>query len=528
MSESMYYLQGAGAASAAAPSESTDLREYFNILRRYWRGIVAGMLLGIAIASLWAIFQTKVFGGNSSAVVVASSPGNPNLSMMADTLAKSKAGSYASLGNAKPVLEATEKHLGRSLASIKGTVLVTNPMNTAEIEITTRANSRQAAQDLAGAARQAVFDKFAELEQGNATSSSAGQDSGLQVQMIALADPEAAASPIFPNMRLVLPVGAILGLLLGFAYALMRHRLDRKVRSVEMVEAAIGVPVVGTIPQDDRLMDGRAIVEVAETNARSKSRESMAFSEAIRELRTNLRWIDVDNPPRTIVITSSVPGEGKSSISGNLAMAMAAAGNDVVIVDADLRRPVQAKLFGMVGNVGVTDVLAGEVSLEDALQGISATPRLRVLTSGQIPPNPSELLASHQMEELINKLAENATVIIDAPPLLPVTDASGLARIADGALLVALAGRTQIDEMSKAAANLRRVSARVHGVILNAVPTSGAAASHYGYYGHYYYYGSNDAPEAEKSGHRGEARRARGDSSRRRRSARSADPKIDA
>jgi capsular exopolysaccharide synthesis family protein len=207
------------------------------------------------------------------------------------------------------------------------------------------------------------------------------------------------------------------------------------------------------------------------------------MGEALRELRTNLSFLDVDQPPRIIVVTSSVPGEGKSTVTANLAVTLAAAGENIVVVDGDLRRPTLVDVFGLVPGVGVTDVLAGTADLGDVLQPWSALPNLSVLGSGRIPPNPSELLGSQAMKKMLSTLAQNATVLIDAPPLLPVTDAAVLSRVADGAIVVIQAGKTTQEQLDQSLGNLEKVRGRVLGTVLNYVPTRGADA--YSYYGTY-------------------------------------------
>jgi capsular exopolysaccharide synthesis family protein len=196
-----------------------------------------------------------------------------------------------------------------------------------------------------------------------------------------------------------------------------------------------------------------------------------------------MKFLDVDNPPRVIVVTSSVTSEGKSTIVGNLALTMAAAGDPVVVVDGDLRRPRIAAIFNLVPGVGVTNVLSGQAKLTEVLQDWGKLENLSVLGSGPTPPNPSELLGSEAMKQMLKTLSAQATVLIDAPPLLAVTDAAVLSQLADGVIVVARAGSTTRDELAQALGNLRRVNASIVGTIVNCVPTRGVDA--YPYYGEY-------------------------------------------
>lgn len=248
-------------------------------------------------------------------------------------------------------------------------------------------------------------------------------------------------------------------------------QVDRRIRSVESLEI-LGLSVIGTIPEDKRLLGHRAVVESGAID--HGDRAAHAFSEALRELRTNLNYIDVDNPPRIIVMTSSVPREGKSSVTANLAVTIASTGRNVVLVDADLRRPVQTKLFDLVEGAGLTDVLSHNADLEDVLQPYGPVPNLQILGSGRIPPNPSELLGSNAMKLLLRELSKDAVVLVDAPPLLPVTDAAVLSTAADGILVAVRAGNTMSDEVGKALQSLRNVDANILGAILHQLPTRGS------------------------------------------------------
>ena len=165
--------------------------------------------------------------------------------------------------------------------------------------------------------------------------------------------------------------------------------------------------------------------------------------------------MDVDHPPKTIVVTSPLPGDGKSTVACNLALTLAAAGTTVVLVDGDLRRSMVAKTMGLPGGAGLSDVLAGRAALAEVLQRTPKSNNLLVLAAGSVPPNPSEVLGSERMHTLIADLAKHATVIIDAPPLLPVTDGAVLTHQADGALVVVTLRKTTFDLLDKALDTLR-------------------------------------------------------------------------
>ncbi len=422
-----------------------------------------------------------------------------NALLAADELSKSKATVYQNMAKSRPVAQAVINELGLSLApdELMQTVEVEAPLDTSELHITASAGDPAEAQNVANAWVTALANQVERMETAGT------EDVPAAVRLESLAQAVLPTTPVSPNVKLTLAIGAVLGLMLGLAYALIRNHLDRRVRSADVIEKQFGVPVIGTIPLDKRMQDHRQVVETGAIDNNS-DRTAHAMSEALRELRTNLSFVDVDNPPKIIAVTSSVPGEGKSTVTANLAVTIAAAGKRVVVVDGDLRRPVVTSMFGLVPGAGVTDVLSGQAELEDVLQVWGHVPNLAVLGAGRVPPNPSELLGSKAMADMLQQLAAHATVLIDAPPLLPVTDAAILSRIADGAMVVINAGKTSLDEIGKAFGNLAKVDAHIFGAILNRVPTQGADAAQYGYYGQYY---QQDEVEPIQKGRRKQPRR---------------------
>jgi capsular exopolysaccharide synthesis family protein len=286
---------------------------------------------------------------------------------------------------------------------------------------------------------------------------------------------------VLTRTNLNLALGFLLGLLLGIAYALVRHQFDRRLRSSEEVEKKFGVPVIGLVPQSNHMRqeDGKALT-LAVTSSRASGGAGIA--EAFRKLRTNLAFMDVDNPPRIIVVTSPKQSDGKSTIAANLAAAIAIGGQPVTLIDGDLRRPTVADSLAIVDGAGLTDILVGRVKPEEVIQNHPDVPGLRVLASGAIPPNPSELLGSQAMRHLMTELSMDAIVIIDAPPLLPVTDAAVLTRSADGAIIVINHGGTLDTELQVSLNHITTVHGRTLGIVFNRM-RRGAAG---GYYGDYY------------------------------------------
>lgn len=458
-----------------------DLRHYVRVVLNYWRGILGILLICVLLSFVWTLTQPRIYAASSSGLVIASDSENVGSALAGDSLAKSKAVGYKSIAGTRTVADKVIKDLKLDETSddLLSRIEVSVPTNTAEIRITASSQGAVESRDLADAWVVALAEQVKELEE-----EAIGGGGKPAIKLQPLGQAVLPSSPVSPNTKLILALGGVIGLALGLGYAMVRNHLDRRIRSAEALEA-LGVSVVGTIPEDKRLVGKRAVVESGAID--HGDRAAHAFSESLRELRTNLNYIDVDNPPRIIVVTSSVPGEGKSSVTANLAVTIASTGRNVVLVDADLRRPVQAELFDLIGGAGLTDVLSHSADLEDVLQPFGPVPNLQVLGSGRIPPNPSELLGSRAMKSLLKELSNDAVVLVDAPPLLPVTDAAVMSTSADGILVVVRAGSTTTEEAGKALQNLHKVGANVLGAILNQVPTKGSGAAQYGYYGKYYY-----------------------------------------
>jgi tyrosine-protein kinase Etk/Wzc len=323
------------------------------------------------------------------------------------------------------------------------------------------------------------------------------------------------AEPIKPRELLNLLLGLAAGGLLGVGIAFTREYLDDTVHTREDVQLATGVPVLGTIPRIRESANGKrgSPVPVVAGGEGGLAERLVAgrdprnpVSEAYRSLRTNLTFSNPDDPPRTLVFTSPLPQDGKSTSAANLSITLAQQGTKTILIDADLRRGVLHTVFGTEREPGLTDVLTGKCALEDAVQEVDlgASGSLWFLPSGPYPPNPAEMLGSQRMRELLEELDRTFEItVLDSAPLTVVTDAAVLGTTADGVVLVARANQTEKGSLSYAKEQLAAVRAPVLGAVLNDVDFRRDARYYsgygkYGYYYHYYYADNEKRREREE------------------------------
>jgi len=319
-------------------------------------------------------------------------------------------------------------------------------------------------------------------------------------------------SPVSPNITANALGGTVAGFFLGLALAFLLTRLDRRLKSVEEVEA-MGLTILGILPKitegeesNPAYARGNGKRRRRAPNKQSQTRDTWvhthpmsAAAECCRTIRTNLTFMSADDPIRALVVASASPREGKTTVTTNIAISLAQSGKRVLIVDTDLRRPRIHRAFGISGARGLTSVLVGEEKLEDVTTPTDV-PNLDVLPCGPIPPNPSEMFHSGRFLELVDEaLSMYDRVIFDSPPLGAVTDAAVLAPQLDAVLLVVKAHTTTRDALRSALRQLRDVSANIVGGVLNDVDPKRKGYASGGYYHYYrregYYYSSDDDDE---------------------------------
>jgi capsular exopolysaccharide synthesis family protein len=284
--------------------------------------------------------------------------------------------------------------------------------------------------------------------------------------------------PVSPNVKMNVALAAAVGFALALGAALLLEYIDDTVKLQEDLSATLGITALGTIER----MQGRDYKGKLITSHSPYS----PVSEAYRLVRTNLQFMAVDKPAKTILVSSASPGEGKSITAANLGVTMAQSGLNTLIVDADLRRPMTHKIFQVPNPTGLTDLLRSPtLEVGDYLRS-TGVENLRIITSGPLPPNSAELLGSQRMAELIQHVEEIADVVIfDSPPVLAVTDAIILSQRVNGVVLVVEVGRTRRDVVRQAVSQLKQVGANMLGCVLNR-----ASARSSGYYYAYYTRGS--------------------------------------
>ena len=302
--------------------------------------------------------------------------------------------------------------------------------------------------------------------------------------------------PIKPKKKLTLALALVIGIGLGFSGVIVLEFFDTTIKAEDDIRDFTGLPVIGSIPLIKKVSkkgirkkdEALSITERLITKARPRS----TVAESFRTIRTALEFSRKDKKNKSIVITSSIPWEGKSTISANLAITSAKIGIKTVLFDGDLRKPVISKIFGIQDyTFGLTEVLRNNSTLEESIKPTDVE-NLFILPAGPMVPNPAELLTTESIQKVVNFLEKHFDcVIIDSPPLLPVSDAVLLGSVADGILITVRAAYTKRDALQKSIAKLSTIDEKILGTVINAIPigAGGYYSHYYHYYGYYGYYG---------------------------------------
>lgn len=445
-----------------------DLRDYMRVVRRNWILITAMALSGLLLGGIATAMMKPTYTAETQLFVSISSSGSVQELQQGNTFSQARVQSYVKTVQSPAVLQPAIDSLGLSTSPQELAKKVTSAtdLDTVLINITVRDESPVQAAATAQAVATSLISTVERLERPKS-----GGNSPVSLSVITPA--VVPPAPSSPNTRVNLIAALLAGLALGVAVAILRSTMDSRIVGEDDVRRAIDAPVLGGIPFDQ---------EASKNPLLSYESKHSHRAEAFRQLRTNLQFANISGKADSVLVTSSLPGEGKSTTATNLAISMAQAGLAVCLIDADLRRPMVSEYLGLDGTVGLTTALVGSMSIEELLQPWGED-NLFVLTSGQIPPNPSELLGSERMRQLISHLEGTFdAVVIDAPPLLPVTDAAVLSQSVGGVLVVVGIRKLKQQDLEKSYKALELVSAKILGAVLNLLPTKGPDAYSYGYY----------------------------------------------
>jgi receptor protein-tyrosine kinase len=356
-----------------------SLRDFLKLLRGRWY-VIALATLACAIAAIAiTLATTPLYQASTTLFVSTTTSKSVSEQYQGNRLSQDRVLSYVELIKGETLAQRTidKLNLDMSAKELRSRVRATAKADTVLINVSVTDPSPVRARDIANAISDEFADMVKELE-------TPGPGEKPDARVVVQQRASIPMSPIVPQKAQNLAVGVFLGLALGIGIAVLRDLLDNTVKDRETVEAITGVGLAGAIPIDkDRRVRPAIVFE----------QENSAIAEAFRKLRTNLQFLAVDNPPRVMVILSSAPSEGKSTTAINIALALAEAGNNVVLVDGDMRRPSMDKYLGVIGSIGFSTVLGGGASLAEVLQA-TKFPNLTVLAAGPTPPTPSELLGS--------------------------------------------------------------------------------------------------------------------------------------
>ncbi|WP_433783367.1 polysaccharide biosynthesis tyrosine autokinase [Actinomycetospora sp. CA-101289] len=435
-----------------------SVSDYISVLRYRWRLVALGTAIGLFVGFASYLATPPTYSASSS-LYVSSQGGDASTqaAYQGSLLSTQRIKSYVELMTSGRILEGAARTVPFpvDVADLRSRVAASAVPETVLLTVSVTDESPDRAAQLANAITTSFLGVTAELEAPSDT-----RPPPVTTRVVEQATPPSSA--IAPRASVYLVVGLFFGLVAGLAAGLFRDRTDRSFKSAEEIQAATGWPTLGVVSFDEKLANSSSM-----TSLRSLP---VGRAEEFRKIRTSIQFVDVDAAPTVVVFSSALPGEGKTTVAVNCALAMKDLGLRILVVEADLRRPRVATYCGLEGSAGLTSVLAGRATLDDVIQKGGST-FFDFLSSGPLPPNPSELLASQQMRSVLETLRTRYDfVLIDSPPVIPVTDAAILASRCDGVFVVFRYAQTTSDQASAAAAAFSTVSAKVLGAIINATP----------------------------------------------------------
>ncbi len=442
-----------------------DLRTALRVLRDHWVLVVVATVAAAAAGAGYTWRQTPIYTARATLFVSAWGSGSDtSAAYQGSLLSQQRVKSYTQLLRGDRVMQAVSDQLKLGLAPKQLAAKVTAAVITDTVMLSVAATdtSPTRARDIANA----VSDQFSKLVL-EFESVPDGKQFPVRVSVVDRAG--TPGSPVSPNPTRNMTLAVLLGLLTGGALAVARHTLDTTVKTVEQLGELTEAPSLGTVPHDQNAPKTPLVINDNPYTPRA---------EAFRKIRTSMQFVDLDRTNKVVLVTSAISGEGKSTTACNIAITAAESGRRVLLVEGDLRRPRAARYLGLPGGVGLTSVLLGSVNIAVATQPWGEL--LSVLASGPLPPNPSELLGSQQMRQLLAHLRQQYDlVVVDGPPVLPVADATAMANACDGTVVVVRHGKTRREQVAELATALRTVDAHVLGTVLNIVPSKKGGQYYY-------------------------------------------------
>lgn len=445
------------------------MQMYLRVLRRRWQLIASTVFTALALSALLTLMIPAVYEGRVQIFVSTTSGKEANSRAAGTAFVQDQVETYADVVSTPlvlgPVIE--ELAIDESPAELGQRMHVSIPPGTSLMNLSVSHTDPFAAATWANSIGQQFTVAVEELARVDEFSTS-------PVRATVVREAVPSDLPSNPRPARTMALGSLLGLLLGLGLAVHRDRVGTRVTTEEHLRQLSEAPVLGTNAYHQQAREDELV-------ARDDPRSPLA--EEYRTLRTNLKFLGTSDPPRSIVVTSSQPDEGKTTTVANLALVMAATGSTVCLVEGDLRHPRLLDLLGMDETLGLTDVLVGRAGVDDVLQSVGES--VQILGAGTLPPNPSELLGSEAMTSLLRRLEDQFDyVLVDSPALLSVTDAAVLSRQTDGAIVVVWGGVVRREELGRALNALRIAGADLLGFVLNRTPNS--STNTHGYYSHEY------------------------------------------
>lgn len=439
-----------------------DIWRYIYALRRQWALATIVLVACVGGAAAATLLKTPLYRTTTRLIV----SGGSNISAIDELsrrqLAQERATAFAQIASTPPAIRAAAQAAGAAPGGVSVTALA--PAETPFVDITVSGKDRHQVQAIANGYLNSLPAVVAGLDQ---------VASGAQAQLSRLQPAPLPSKPYTPRPIRNLVLGLAAGLVLGYGAAIFRDSLNAVFRTGDEIEDTLRVPVLGTVPLANEQDPLPALNDPSSTR-----------TEAYRQVVTNLQFATPEGPPGSFLVTSAIAGEGKTTVASNLAALAAGGGASVVLVDADLRRPMIDRVFGVEPSPGLADLLAGNAQLDETLVDLPGS-SLSLLPAGRPPAHPAELLGSARAEALLRQLtSEFDVVIVDTAPLLPVTDARLLSKDVDGVVLVTRLSATGRTLVQRAITALAKVDARVFGITANGARAADDTA--YGYYSYTY------------------------------------------